>query len=503
MPLERSAPGSKPKGKKHNHTLSVASRKNSFDGFDYYPTPPWATQAFLTSFLCPRHDTWAMSCWEPAVGEGDMLEPLSKAFSKVIASDLTDRGVGFVHDFLKPPPREAKNVDWVITNPPFDRSVLIPFILKALSTAKVGVALLLRIQALETKDRFLYLFENNPPTHVVVHSDRVAMKKNGLSEAGNNAACFAWFVWDKTVKNKQTTVDWVPPGSFKAFDPAKTLSKRSSKKIKRGISAKSGKVTRQWTEEALIPHVVSLLRGNPGLPMSTADLDKHLRLKLNPSGLDVEKTIGATFDRFRRTLSNIVSHEPKTKVLRAFRINVTVDAKSKRVKLIASFSSSLEPVGEAKTSKIPAGENGLVFLEGQRKTVIFERDEVQRSSAVVAAAIKMRTNPDGTIHCLACGQDDRVMCIHMHHVKPVASRKPGEFVTKVADLLPLCPSCHASAHHGPNGLVKPRTLKQLLADQNVKARSNGLRLGGLRSKFFADAIAGKVPKEQKRKESRH
>lgn len=56
--------------------------------------------------------------------------------------------------------------------------------------------------------------------------------------------------------------------------------------------------------------------------------------------------------------------------------------------------------------------------------------------------------------CVACGiafagiyGADFANCIHTHHLVPVASRKKTYRLNPETDLRPLCPNCHAVAHH--------------------------------------------------------
>jgi hypothetical protein len=57
-------------------------------------------------------------------------------------------------------PPAPNSVDWIITNPPFWLAE--PFILRALSLARVGVAILARTVFLESVGRYDALFRDNP-----------------------------------------------------------------------------------------------------------------------------------------------------------------------------------------------------------------------------------------------------------------------------------------------------------------------------------------------------
>lgn len=114
---------------------------------DFYPTPPEATQALLDFLKLPEGTT----IWEPACGEGHMVEVFEKNGYMTRATDLTT-GI----DFLTTTCNEA---DWIITNPPFSLSE--QFIRKC---AQYGVpfALLLKSQYWHATRRTSLFFEFRP-----------------------------------------------------------------------------------------------------------------------------------------------------------------------------------------------------------------------------------------------------------------------------------------------------------------------------------------------------
>ena len=81
-----------------------------------------------------------------------MARPLAEYATHVICSDLLHYGYGEVMDFLAP---EADTVScgWVITNPPFNLAA--EFILKSLTRAQCGVAVLVRTAFAESYSRKL------------------------------------------------------------------------------------------------------------------------------------------------------------------------------------------------------------------------------------------------------------------------------------------------------------------------------------------------------------
>ena len=80
---------------------------------DFYPTPPEVTVALLDFLRLPENTV----IWEPAVGEGDMLETIRACgYGTSFGTDISE---GF--DFLSPDifKRLFVGFDWIITNPPF------------------------------------------------------------------------------------------------------------------------------------------------------------------------------------------------------------------------------------------------------------------------------------------------------------------------------------------------------------------------------------------------
>ena len=145
-----------------SHTV-MAQRIEAADSLDNFPTPPWATRAFMEHVISEKGPFDSRSCLEPACGAGQMAEPLKECFGEVFAKDIHGYGYGQITDFLNAPLR-ASSVDWLITNPPFRLAE--QFIMRALMAARCGVAMLTRTVFIESVGRYERLFERNPPTCV-------------------------------------------------------------------------------------------------------------------------------------------------------------------------------------------------------------------------------------------------------------------------------------------------------------------------------------------------
>ncbi|MBQ7445950.1 MAG: NAD(P)-dependent oxidoreductase [Clostridia bacterium] len=168
---------------------------------DFYATDPRAVELLL------KKEKFAHDIWEPACGKGHICRVLNMRGYNVRATDLIDRGYGLGGvDFL------AQKEPWqgdIITNPPYKYAG--DFAWHALELIPEGnkVALFLRVQFLEGKER-RKMFEQQPPEFVYVSSGRMGCARNGEFNKtdASGAMCFAWFVWRKGFKG-DPRVKWI------------------------------------------------------------------------------------------------------------------------------------------------------------------------------------------------------------------------------------------------------------------------------------------------------
>lgn len=184
----------------------MAQRHEPKDSRDDFPTPPWATRA-LMEHVIGTDRVKGMDCLEPACGRGYMARPLSEYFGAVVAADAHHYGYAPVRDFLSYP-YEAGAYDWVITNPPFRLAE--DFVERALSVARVGVAILARTVFLESVGRYRSIFRERPPAIFAQFSERVPMVKGRVDQKATTATGYAWFVWLHG-NNSAPQLAWVPP----------------------------------------------------------------------------------------------------------------------------------------------------------------------------------------------------------------------------------------------------------------------------------------------------
>lgn len=192
----------------------MAQRHESSSSLDDFPTPPWATRAFLENILGGHAELCGMSCLEPACNRGHMVSPLREYFRTVDASDIYDYGFGGVSDFLSANHKPG-SYDWVITNPPFKLAE--QFVLEGLNIAQVGVAMLVRTVFIESVGRYERLFTQHPPSAFAQYAERVPMVKGRLDKKASTATGYGWIVWRKDTTGNGTQLNWIPP-SRKRFE---------------------------------------------------------------------------------------------------------------------------------------------------------------------------------------------------------------------------------------------------------------------------------------------
>jgi hypothetical protein len=175
-----------------NHRVQSGSHTLADRGLDLYSTPPGAVRALLKAESLPH------CVWEPAAGRGAIVDVLREAGHAVIASDISDYGfpLHFVSDFLA----QTKMPDscrCILTNPPYARRILQPFVEHALDLSP-KVVMLARLPFLEGVGRSAIL-ERRGLARVFVFRDRLPMmhRDSWTGPKAPSATAYAWFVWDR------------------------------------------------------------------------------------------------------------------------------------------------------------------------------------------------------------------------------------------------------------------------------------------------------------------
>jgi hypothetical protein len=196
-------------------TAVMAQRREPPHALDFFPTPPWGTRALFRHVLPVLGVAAIGSVWEPACGEGHMAAVIGEfTDAPVIATDIFDYGYGTAPvDFLDQLAPPFTSADWIITNPPFKPAD--QFAVRALDLARVGVALLLRTQWLESEDRYHSIFRDKPPSLFAPFVERVPMLRGRWEPDASTATSYSWFVWLRDVAPRAPF--WIPPGCRSAL----------------------------------------------------------------------------------------------------------------------------------------------------------------------------------------------------------------------------------------------------------------------------------------------
>ena len=179
-----------------------AQRFEPLDSLDDYPTPPWGARAWVEHVVGPEAVS-GLTCWEPAANRGYLVRPLAEYFARVAGSDIADYGHGFpLFDFIGPrdglfgakPPIDFIP-DFVVTNPPFNR--LLDFALRGLEVARVGVAILCRLQCLEGIERHSRLFSQYGDRYVFsAFVERISFIRGKIDPKAARPSAFGWLtIW--------------------------------------------------------------------------------------------------------------------------------------------------------------------------------------------------------------------------------------------------------------------------------------------------------------------
>lgn len=176
-----------------NHTDSERQSE------DFYATDPIAIEKLRKAFDIP-HNVWECAC-----GAGHLSKRLVEYGHYVVATDLVDRGYGYVNfDFLKQDhlPETLIGEDCcILTNPPYKFAT--EFVLKALNLLPEGMPaiMLLKTTALEGKKRWEHLYSKGYLHAVFQFTERLLCAKNGdfegMKQGGGSAVSYAWFVFRK------------------------------------------------------------------------------------------------------------------------------------------------------------------------------------------------------------------------------------------------------------------------------------------------------------------
>ena len=157
---------------------------------------------------------------DSSVGTGVLLHDIEEQYADTIGYDIVDRGYPdvIIQDWLtvKEIPNPKNNPKVIVQNPPF--KLALEFVQHSLELLNNGELLfsLHRIQFLEGLERFENLYKNKykRPKYVFVFTKRVSCITPDIENKGQNAVCFAWFMWQKGYRGS-TQIKWIVDGEIR------------------------------------------------------------------------------------------------------------------------------------------------------------------------------------------------------------------------------------------------------------------------------------------------
>jgi predicted HNH restriction endonuclease len=233
-----------------------------------------------------------------------------------------------------------------------------------------------------------------------------------------------------------------------------------------------------YSETDLVVPAVVIIAANPS-GITTAELSKQLRERLEPSGDDLTLLDNRGDDKFSQKVRNLKSHDTlEKKGLATYadgKYLITTKGRkfaSDGVEILQSLKAQGFTESE-RESALDRDYEDIVIEEGER--TIANRSVVRRSSALKAAALKHFADKDGSIECIGCGfRAEQVYglsvrgLIEIHHTKPLYLAE-GKMEISIGEALkavePLCPNCHRVVHRDASKCMPIAELKKLIASQ--------------------------------------
>lgn len=139
----------------------MTQQSNRHD-FDFYETPAWLT------LLALKHIPFSGMIGEPCAGHGAISSIMSAAGFNVWCNDIDLAKPADYHSDAKNPKHweTLPRADWIFSNPPYS-DLSAPIVQNAYHHARVGVAMILRLNWFEVcADRVRFLQEH-PPTLII------------------------------------------------------------------------------------------------------------------------------------------------------------------------------------------------------------------------------------------------------------------------------------------------------------------------------------------------
>ena len=173
------------------HTTAITKKSKRRQNDAYY-TPAIATECLL------KHVEIQGLVLECCAGDGAIAKVLTSQGTYTTATDFAggvkyDATQEYYWDNYK------GNIEWVVTNPPFNRAAQI--LPKAYESANIGVAFLLRLSYLEPCENRGDWLASHPPSKIII------MPRISFTNDGHVDSCTtAWMVWIKNCTQQQIII---------------------------------------------------------------------------------------------------------------------------------------------------------------------------------------------------------------------------------------------------------------------------------------------------------
>lgn len=190
--------------KKRIHGLGASNHSDYERALnDYYSTDPSAVTLLDKHGLLDKDKNY----FETAVGSGSIANELSRLGYNVTRTlDLIDRNYPntITTDFFEYDEKFEGNT---ITNPPYKN--INDWILHSLDITSDKVYIFCRIQTLESYNRYIKIFKDNPPVWVCPFVKRVQCYRDDDRSFKSSTICYSWFIWDNNDKSNETRIKWL------------------------------------------------------------------------------------------------------------------------------------------------------------------------------------------------------------------------------------------------------------------------------------------------------
>lgn len=159
---------------------------------DFYPTPSWCVERLLEKMSIPKEIT----IWEPAAGDGAIVDVLLSKGYNVKATDLVDRGRGYeLLDFLKTKSEDVEKEGpcIIMTNPPYGK-LAEKFVEHALSMNHVVAVVMLLRNEFDCARKRGDLFTGDDFYKKVVLRQRPRFIRGSTGSPRHH---YSWYIWMK------------------------------------------------------------------------------------------------------------------------------------------------------------------------------------------------------------------------------------------------------------------------------------------------------------------